>query len=436
MKCIIFCCFFLIVNIITGAPKLFNFNIKDSHPNRVYFESSETLNLGTTVVGFKIYGNKTISNVTINSGSTTGHYLTTTTNFTWWDNNTIEYTGGSDIQTAGGDRVIPFTLTFIENNIAEPSTSVNRYVTVTATGGGDGRSESTAWTLSEAAANATSGMTIWIRAGTYAPSSTGFTASNSGTVTSPIKLIGYTTTPGDITNAVVDGSNFTSRSELLKTLDEKTYPLFVGDSTNNHYGIYLNAKNYWIIKNIQVTRFLYGVNIRNSSYVVLENVNASDNYIGRRDNSANNAVGIMVGWHTGFNQDYIRLLKCLTFDNQIIGMLIRGDNSAILKSEAYVFYDGSYENGMDYQILSEGGDNSIIKDCYVRRSPSVKHTGHGIPVRKGSFNLVDNCTVVDMENDVFVVAYAGSEHNVFKNNKLLYISETDMDYGLTLWAYS
>lgn len=70
-----------------------------------------------------------------------------------------------------------------------------RYVTATATGGGNG-SLGNPWTIQEAAAAAVAGDRINVKAGTYALTST-FSPANNGTPTNPIEWRGYTATPGD-----------------------------------------------------------------------------------------------------------------------------------------------------------------------------------------------------------------------------------------------
>ena len=80
----------------TIPPVLKNFRILYNQPSRVYFDSSVPITASTTT-GFTVSG-KSLSSVTIASGSTTGHYFTVSSSFTYWDNNTIRYTGGSNIK--------------------------------------------------------------------------------------------------------------------------------------------------------------------------------------------------------------------------------------------------------------------------------------------------------------------------------------------------
>lgn len=77
---------------------------------------------------------------------------------------------------------------------------VERYVTSTAGGGGDGSSGSP-WTLLEAAAAAVAGDRVNIQAGVYTLTAS-FSPSNDGTQSDPIVWCGYTTVPGDAVSPV------------------------------------------------------------------------------------------------------------------------------------------------------------------------------------------------------------------------------------------
>ena len=88
-------------------PVLSNFRVESSEPSRVYFDSSESIT-GSSVSGFVISG-KSISGVSISSGSRSGHYFTVSSSFTFWDNNTIRYTGGSNLKDSDGLGVLEST---------------------------------------------------------------------------------------------------------------------------------------------------------------------------------------------------------------------------------------------------------------------------------------------------------------------------------------
>jgi len=74
--------------------------------------------------------------------------------------------------------------------------SQDRFVNETAIGSGDGLSDATAWTLQQST-SATAGMTVYIKSGDYNITSK-LNYNNSGTSSSHIKIVGYTTNVNDI----------------------------------------------------------------------------------------------------------------------------------------------------------------------------------------------------------------------------------------------
>lgn len=202
------------------TPQIFNFNIVDAQPSRIYFHSSETIT-ASTVTGFKLGDDlgKTISSVTINGTSTTGHYFTVSSAFDFWDNNNIRYIGGSNIQDGSSNGVFDFTLQHITNNINEPTAATIRYVNTTGSGTQDGTSEANAWTLATAITSATAGTTVYCKAGNYGAGQWNFYQASS-TKANPIKFIGYKTSTGDITsNYYTYDSGSTLNSAEMPTLD-------------------------------------------------------------------------------------------------------------------------------------------------------------------------------------------------------------------------
>ena len=141
---------------------LFNFRVNDTNKDRVLFDCTRDCS-GLTKTGFTISG-KIISSITID-GDGFGGYLTVKSDFVnayfdFWDNNTI--------RLESGDGTVPnFDLTYIENNIIEPSSPVNKWVDVTSSGLGDGASPADVATISYAFENAVAGETWWVKAGDY-----------------------------------------------------------------------------------------------------------------------------------------------------------------------------------------------------------------------------------------------------------------------------
>ena len=73
-----------------------NFHVRGGEPARIYFDSSEPI-AGSDATGFIVSDNN-VSGISISSGNRTGHYLTVSRPFTFWDNNTLRYEGGSNLR--------------------------------------------------------------------------------------------------------------------------------------------------------------------------------------------------------------------------------------------------------------------------------------------------------------------------------------------------
>ena len=98
---------------------LYNFRIEGNQPSRVYFDSKVPIS-GSSSAGFVISG-KTIKSLHLSSAGKTGHYFTVSETFTFWDNNTIRYEGGSNLKDHEGSDLAEFTMCYIKNEISEPS---------------------------------------------------------------------------------------------------------------------------------------------------------------------------------------------------------------------------------------------------------------------------------------------------------------------------
>jgi hypothetical protein len=112
------------------APTLSGWEITNAQRGRIYFNSSEIIT-ATTFSGFTIAGvlgtTKTVTGITINSGQTTGHYLTVSSNFDAIDYlTTIAYSGsGSNLQDGATNALASFTATSVTNSISGTRININ-----------------------------------------------------------------------------------------------------------------------------------------------------------------------------------------------------------------------------------------------------------------------------------------------------------------------
>ena len=375
-------------------PKLSNFHITDENKDRVYFDSSETI-LGMTTTGFTI-SDKTISGVTI-SDTNVGHYFTVLTGFTFWDNNTIR------LDT--NNIVFEFTLTYIQNNISEPTNAVvdYRYVTSGATGGGDG-SEGSPWTWDEARTSATSGMTVWVKAGQY-DIGAGFQFQNDGTSTTPVKFIGYKNTIGDL-----DGVNYFTYG--TSSIDSSEMPLLDGISGTTNRVMRIES-HYFIMKNIQVQNHSWGFNIwgptGEASNAVIDNCIAHATIIG------NTGSGFF-----GEEVDNIRFTNSLAINGGGVGFSMTGEYGLIDNCKAYSdIVDGATYSSTDYYLFIGGKGNSIVRNSEVERFDNATHDGHGISMKGtlgngNEYNLVENCTIIGIKK-ALEFSYADTKYCVARN---------------------
>jgi hypothetical protein len=423
-------------------PMLSNFRVEDAHHDRVYFDSSEPI-AASTATGFDVSG-KTIVGITTVSGQTTGHYfaidgsdLTYDTTdfendpsvyadnpFTFFDNNTIKYLGGSDIADGHGNGVVPFSLTYIQNQIVEPSTTEDRYVTAAASGSGSG-SLGDPWTLEQAFANVTAGQTVWVEKGDYGDSSV--TLSNKhGTPDSPIKIIGYREQPGDITDHIVDTFTYVDPAAAEAHIDASAYPVLTG-TNRQATGLMLRESSYVIVKNFQVKRYQYNVHLYgNCEGIHLENIASSNawyDYANANDGSC---------FFAGATRELrVRLYKCLAFDGAGQDFRINGYNNLIRQCHAYAGIQGNHDTvpydhrATDYYISFYRSYESIALNNYMERVSDIAHGGHAVGMKSDpdgsghcTESLIEGNEMHSISENVYFARHY-SYDNVARGNRII-----------------
>jgi hypothetical protein len=384
VKKILLVTFILIsVKLFAQTPKLSNFRVEDSQKSRVYFDSNVPLT-GSSTTGFIISG-KSISGLTINSGQLTGHYFRVSSAFTWWDNNTIRYSTGSDLGIHQMD------LQYITNNIIEPTAATTRYVNDSATGSGDGTSDGSAWTISQANA-ATPGTTVWIKAGNYTttirPTNTGASAA------SPIKYIGYTTTIGDNPNL--------NWSHANPTLNSAVMPLITGAGGTSSQCLDLNV-DYVIFKNIMVTNASQGVYLK-GSYLHFDNVISA--------NTSNNSSSAPF-YGTGDSGSHRRIINSVAHNGGIA--LVRVYGTFNLFDNMQLISDAN--RGGDYS-MSPRGSNNIFRNIFIQK---FGYGSHGLILKSGmtptEYNLIEDCEISGYPRAIEARHHL-VKYNVWRNIKI------------------
>lgn len=408
---VIFTVNFFFINFLNAAsdpPTISNFRIEASEPDKVFFDSSEPIT-GSNTKGF-VVSNKTISGLSIAENQTSGHYFKISGDFTYWDNNTIRYEGGSDIKDAGGDGLIEFTLSYIVNNIPEPDANDDRYVTTSATGGGDGKSESSAWTLDEAFDKANAGMTVWIKAGNYGNQN--LALYNDGTSVSPLKFIGYKNSPGDITKNYYDYGKTWSTSEM---------PTLTGKSSSDGHAIQLMGANYVIFKNIQIKRYRVGIraNGTKNSNLVFQRING--NTFGDDDTRHASFISLQtINGTTFVSNSNMKALDCRSVNASMAHIVFYGDGSSLIDG-CKTYSDRLSSNARSDYAINVNGHNNIIRNCYIENFNNTESntSTHGIGVRGASnlnntYNLIEKSTAINFQEGLYIRNY-GCDYNVIKD---------------------
>lgn len=352
------------------SPLIYNFNITNLEPTKVYFDSNEVIT-ASTVTGFTIT-DKTISSITINTGETTGHYFTVSVAFNFWANNTIRYAGGSNIQDSETNAVIDFDLQYITNDINEPTPLVEKYVTVAGAGTHNG-TLGNEWTLTEACLYATAGDHVNIAKGTY---SSTYTINNSGTVENPIIFEGYNAT-------IKDRPTLTRTPQTV--LNNNNMPYL--DGSGSGAGISVAGNDYVIVRSIIADDYAEPFEMGgDSNGVIFDNVYAR----------GSSALGSCI---EGLYDESIDCRVINSYASDALGHGIRMAGERPLMDGNYISSNGTVD--MDYYAVIYGslnGDgNGIVRNLEIVRDPLSTHTGHGIDLRGNGINvwytLVENSTV-------------------------------------------
>ena len=384
---------------VAGLPIISNFHVKDPtitgeplDSRRVYFDSNETIT-ATNTTGFTISGQGNV-NMTINTGKETGHFITVSDDFTFWDNNTIRYEGGSNFVDSDTNALANFTLTYIRNDIAEPAASTYKYVTPS--GSGTVCSEGSPCSYTYAINNAVGGETWWIKAGTY-NITTSINIGNTGTSSNPIKFIGYKTTIDDI---ISNYYTYTPGS-VAPSLSATEMPTIVGDEDENDKGIRnYNVGDYIIVKNLQFVENGIGIGSYYNVGLIVDNCNFDNNTYGGInaydvDGSSDPAVR---------GNTYFRVTNCNVINSWEENVTLKGQFNLIDNVNSYC--DTSLTEvtesggpGLDYYYMITGSNNIVKNSTAERQDTSINHRGHGIGVKAG-------------ENNGFSESY----YNLFKDN--------------------
>jgi len=300
-------------------------------------------------------------------------------------------------------------LRYVVTDIAKPEAPTERYVTPTADGTGNGTVESSAWTFQQAVGNAAPGMTIWLKAGDYGDLH--LTMGSSGTAESPIKLIGYRSTPGDVTSLYYTYAKGVG-------LDVSQLPTLSGAST----GIGINLQSdYVILRNLQLRH--YDRALINEQGGVTGGVegNIIERVVAHTNSSYAENNGNLIGFK-GMTSRRNRVLHSVAVNTTMLAISMRGYHSLIDGCKAYA---DELVNSSDYYIDTKGSDN-IVRRSLAHRTGANSHNGHGLVIKgraadnsetyvwDSQHTLIEDCDVINIQQAV-QLSHKETQHNVVRD---------------------
>ncbi|MFS4492252.1 hypothetical protein [Maribacter sp. 2308TA10-17] len=299
------------------------------------------------------------------------------------------------------------------NNTA--STDGAYFVTTSGSSSNNGQSESSAWSIEHAFATAVAGDVVYVKAGNYGNKQ--LIADNSGSSSNPIKFIGYTNSPGDLS------SNQGSTFKYGDALDANKMPLLSGSTPNGEgQGTAIKVLEPYVhIENFQITKYKDGLVSRshhsyNKNIIVTKmgDFNPSHSYPTATSNAFLNHTGngiILQGDGSELHNSFV--LNCgiqgITFQS---GNNIRASHNSV--------YSNNNVNPTDYYFLiGAETTNSTFTNTKIHRVGALTHLGHGIAFKGNgtiSGNTVDGFEII---NTFLEVQFPKTTNNTFKNGTVL-----------------
>ena len=263
---------------------------------------------------------------------------------------------------------------------------------------------STAAQLTSAMQTATSGTTIYLRAGTYAAPSTGWQFTNGG-----VTLANY---PNE--QVILSSKNKTSGNYVIKCLlvsPAVDNVKIIGSDVGNQKGIVITGEALGIapaIVGYQCDNWeIAGVEFRSVAYAIFQ----------RKVNNGNTSAD---GWyvHDNFVNDYYRES----------GMQFNGNGNRI-ENNVIAKITGDSSTTYGCQLLNLLGNNNIVRGNQLERiNQSVRCIGIFFEWDLADNNLIENNTIIGVPNGL---SFFGGDNNIIRNNVM---TGTDTAFVIRSWA--
>lgn len=352
------------------------------------------------------------------------------------------------------------TVTVIVSNSNLPTSGENVYfVTVNGNSNNDGKSESTSWNWVHAVNQISAGDILYVKAGEYNNFNTSI--NKNGTNDSPIRIVGYKNSPGDIdaTTQVLLGSDTKGRRGTTRYANNTEFdfksqpssnemPYFYKTYVKNDPPAFQISGDFVEIHNVIVHGYDTAFRLTNSSdnakiinTIAIEqgNMNISSSESSHPDRY--NGTGYSIIGASNF-----KILYNSDLNSEQTAFQLLGCTTGEMKNN--ISYSYNAKNGIDYNfLLSSNGSTPttgvIIEYNTVYRNPNVAHGGHGFVGKSGAHdNIIRNFSVINcnievnftnifnntFENGIIQASFYthsdpyggilitnGAHHNIFKN---------------------
>lgn len=276
------------------------------------------------------------------------------------------------------------------------------YVTTTGSSANNGLTEATAWTWSYAASRLSAGDILWVKAGTYSGLAAVSITSN-GTEASPIKIQGYTTTPGDIVSEPY--STFKYGDEI----DDTIYPVFEGSDPTSDYFLY-HWGDYYEFRNLLFTNYKGTIIINSGAdHCTVDNIICVDLGDQTTQTSSEGHGPRIIG-------NYGIVENCYVENADAEAFSLRG-NYGILRYCEVESDNASAPTDYYITVIDLGGTLGSYNEIHHNRlynRHTASHSGHGYDVKGGHNNYFhDNYSYRTYAAEVnFSLSY----DNLFENH--------------------
>jgi len=299
-------------------------------------------------------------------------------------------------------------------------TITDKYVSATATGSGDGSSESSPWTLAQAVSSMASGQRVNIKKGTYTISSV-LNPSANGVAYRPILWRGYDTTPGDLDDKLSENITGTLSDSMPVIETNGNYIILDADF---HNLIGLCFKNTVGNRPALYDRSAYGW--RKNCKFIQDYSNASYSTIDIGQDQYRTFLNCEFSAKGDANNsnDYAAKLGALGCRFNFChfhanGVSSSSTNSLVSCAQRFQVFNKCVFEGGSTQLQTGSGDVTVI-DCAFHNAgaDAIQVTGGSTIYYNGS-NII-NCTFSEVTdyaigNTQTSLAYANSGIGVFNN---------------------